>query len=76
MEELSLILFKTKIPNRSVEEYLNYELQFQFNNLDQTPNERIIGMLSCQQEGSEHKHSDFDEPDPNNIVADVVGLKM
>ena len=76
MEELSLILFITKIPNKSVKEYLNYELQFQFNNLDQTPNERIIGMFSCQQEGSEHKHSDFGEPHPHNIVKDVVGLKM
>ena len=63
-------------PNRSVEEYINYELQFQFNNLHQTPNERILGMLSCQQEGSEHKHNDFDEPNLHNIVEDVLGLKM
>ena len=76
MEQLSFILLKTKIPNRSVEEYFNYELQFQFNNLHPTPNERIIGMLSCQQDGSEHKHSDFDEPNPHNIVEEVVGLKM
>ena len=48
LEQLSFILLKTKIPNKSVEEYLNYELQFQFNNLHRTPNERIIGMLSCQ----------------------------
>ena len=76
MEQLHFILLKTKIPNRSVEEYLNYELQFQFNNLHPTPNEQIIGMLSCQQEGSEHKHSDFDEPNPDNIVEDIVGLKI
>ena len=76
MEQLSFILLKINCPNRSVEEYINYELQFQFNNLHRTPNERILGMLSCQQEGSEHKHSDFDEPNPHNIVEDVLGLKM
>ena len=75
MGQLSFILLKINCPNRSVEEYLNYELQFQFNNLHRTPNE-ILGMLSCQQEGSEHKHSDFDEPNPHNIVEDVLGLKM
>ena len=76
MEQLSFILLKINCPNRSVEEYLNYELQFQFKNLYRTPNERILGMLSCQQEGSEHKHSDFDEPNLHNIVEDVLGLKM
>ena len=76
MEQLSFKLLKINCPNRSVEEYLNYELQFQFNNLHRTPNERILGMLSCQQEGSEHKHSDFDEPNLHNIVEDVLGLKM
>ena len=76
MEQLSFILLKINCPNRSVEEYINYELQFQFNNLHRTPNEQILGMLSCQQEGSEHKHSDFDEPNLHNIVEDVLGLKM
>ena len=76
MEQLSFILLKINCPNRSIEEYLNYELQFQFNNLHRTPNERILGMLSCQEEGSEHKHSDFDESNPHNIVEDVLGLKM
>ena len=76
MKQLGFILLRINCQNRSVQEYLNYELHFQFNNLQRSPDEQILGLLSCQQEGSEHKHGAFDESNLHNIVVDVVVLKM
>ena len=33
LEQLTLIFFETKTPNMNVQEYLNYELEFDLNNL-------------------------------------------
>ena len=59
----------------NIQEYLNYELEFDLNNLYQLTNEQIIEMLPFQQQGSEHEDNDPDEANPHHIVEEVVGFK-
>ena len=58
----------------NVQEYLNYELEFDLNNTYQPTNEQIIEMLPSQQQ-SEHKDSGPDEANPHDIVEEVVSFK-
>lgn len=62
-------------PNMNVQEYLNYELEFDLNNPYQPIDEQVIEMLPSQQQGSEHQDSDPDETNPHDIVEEVVGFK-
>ena len=75
LEQLSLISSETETLNMNVQEYLNYELEFDLNNPYQLTDEQIIEMLSSQQQGSEHEDSDPDEANPHDIVEEVVGFK-
>ena len=59
----------------NVQEYLNYELEFDLNNPYQPIDEEIIEMLSSQRQGNEHEDSDLDEANPHDIVEEVVGFK-
>ena len=59
----------------NVQEYLNYELEFDLNNPYQPTDEQIIEMLPSQQQGSQHKDSDPDEANPHDIIEEVVGFK-
>ena len=75
LEQLSLISSETETPNLNVQEYLNYELEFDLNNPYQPTNEQIIEMLPSQQQDNEYKDSDLDEANPHDIVEEVVGFK-
>ena len=76
LEQLRLISSETETPNMDVQEYLNYELEFDLNNPYQPTDEEIIEMLSSQQQGSEHEDiEDLDEANPRDIVEEVVGFK-
>ena len=75
LEQLSLISSETKTPNMNVQEYLNYELEFDLNNPNQPSDEQIIEMLPSQQQGSEYKDSDPNEANPHDIIEEVVGFK-
>ena len=59
----------------NVQKNLNFELEFDLNNLYQPTDEQIIEMLPSQQQGSEYKDSDLDEANPHDIVEEVVGFK-
>ena len=48
LERVSLISFEIETPDMNVQEYLNYELEFDLNNLYQPFDEQIIEMLSSQ----------------------------
>ena len=75
LKQLSLISSEIETPNMNVQEYLNYELEFDLNNPYQPTEEQIIEMLPSQQQGSEHEDSDPDEANPHDIVEEVVGFK-
>ena len=75
LEQLSLISSKIETPNMNVQEYLNYELEFDLNNPYQPTDEQIFEMLPFQQQGSKHEDSNHDEANPHNIVEEVVGFK-
>ena len=48
LEQLSLISIETETPNMNVQDYLNYELEFDLNNPYQPIDEQIIKMLPSQ----------------------------